>query len=281
MFAGVLGYDILYGNRQQGNVVTEQPAAIAPRRTEGLRVSLRAVRKSYDSRTVLGGLDVEIEPGSFVAMIGRSGEGKSTLLRLLAGLDVPDAGAVLLDGGPVGRRAHDVTMMFQDARLLPWQRVLGNVGLARGRDWRARALAALEAVGLAERAGDWPAQLSGGQRQRIALARALLDRPGLLLLDEPFGALDALTRGEMHTLLLRLWRETRFTAVLVTHDVSEAVALADRVLILRKGGVVCDVSVALPRPRATVEAFAIQQELLRSLRGFEHDGLRLGRSGDF
>ena len=141
--------------------------------------------------------------------------------------------------------------MFQEARLLPWQRVIGNVGIARGEGWRADSLAALNAVGLADRAQDWPSILSGGQRQRVALARALVARPKILLLDEPFGALDALTRVEMHQLLERLWRERGFTAVLITHDVGEAVALADRVIVLRDGGVALDLLVALPRPRAS------------------------------
>ena len=140
-------------------------------------------------------------------------------------------------------------MLFQDARLLPWQRVIGNVGIARGRGWRDAALATLKDVGLAERADDWPAVLSGGQKQRVALARALMSRPGVLLLDEPFGALDALTRTEMHRLLDRIWGEHGFTTILITHDVAEAVALADRVIVLRDGRVVLDLPVSAPRPR--------------------------------
>jgi sulfonate transport system ATP-binding protein len=131
-------------------------------------------------------------------------------------------------------------MMFQDARLLPWQTVIGNVGIARGPQWRAKALEALTAVGLADRAEDWPRLLSGGQRQRVALARALVGRPKVLLLDEPFGALDALTRVEMHQQLTGLWREHRFTSILITHDVAEAAALAERVLVLREGSLALD-----------------------------------------
>ena len=141
-------------------------------------------------------------------------------------------------------------MLFQDARLLPWQRVIDNVGIARGPDWRRRAEAVLADVGLGDRAGDWPAVLSGGQRQRVALARALVSRPRLLLLDEPFGALDALTRMEMHDLLARIWARERFTTVLITHDVVEAVTLADRVLVLKDGRFALDLPVEARRPRA-------------------------------
>ena len=148
-------------------------------------------------------------------------------------------------------------MMFQDARLLPWQRVIANVGVARGPDWRRRALEALGAVGLADRADEWPRVLSGGQRQRVALARALISRPRVLLLDEPFGALDALTRVEMHRLLERLWREHGFTAILMTHDVAEAVALADRVLALREGSIALD----LPIPHRKQRRGASEAEL--------------------
>jgi sulfonate transport system ATP-binding protein len=157
--------------------------------------------------------------------------------------------------------------MFQDARLLPWQSVLSNVGIARGPDWRRRALDALESVGLADRADEWPAVLSGGQKQRVALARALVRQPGLLLLDEPLGALDALTRGEMQRLVERIWRRAGFTAVLVTHDVSEAVALSDRVVVLRGGRVALDLPVDLPRPRprASADAAAVEATVLDAL----------------
>src|SRR5215475_16141412 len=139
--------------------------------------------------------------------------------------------------------------MFQDARLLPWRRVAQNVGIGRRGDWRGAALEALGHVGLAERADDWPAVLSSGQRQRVALARALISHPRLLLLDEPLGSLDALTRIEMQDLIARVWQEKGFTAIVVTHDVSEAVMLADRILLLEDGAVALDVTVDLPRPR--------------------------------
>ena len=253
----------------ESTICVDAPDA-APK--EGLRVKLRSVSKSFGGLTVLDGLDLDIESGSFVAIAGRSGEGKSTLLRLLAGLARADAGTILLDGSPVEERARDVTMMFQDARLLPWQRVLANVGIARGPRWRERAVTALAEVRLANRVRDWPATLSGGQRQRVALARALLDWPGLLLLDEPFGALDALTRSEMHSLVLRLWHEVGFTAVIVTHDVAEALFLADRVLVLQHGRIARDVRVPATRPRTAGANAALHAEILSTLvsghRGF-------------
>jgi sulfonate transport system ATP-binding protein len=217
----------------------------------GHAVRLDGLRKHFGDRTVLDGLDLDIAPGEFVAIVGRSGCGKSTLLRLLAGLDTPSDGALRLGGAPASARRDDVRMMFQEARLLPWRTVLQNVTLGLdSADAIARARDALAQVGLADRAGDWPAVLSGGQRQRVALARALVHRPRLLLLDEPLGALDALTRIEMQRLIESVWRELRFTAVLVTHDVAEAVALADRVLLVEDGRITLDEPVALARPRA-------------------------------
>ncbi|WP_413993050.1 ATP-binding cassette domain-containing protein [Labrys okinawensis] len=220
-----------------------------PARPHGLAIDLRGASKAFDHRLVLDRLSLSIAPGEFIAVVGRSGGGKSTLLRLVAGLEQPTAGEIIIDGR-VGRDARArARLMFQDARLLPWQRVIGNVGIARGPNWRALAQAALDEVGLGDRAGDWPSVLSGGQKQRVALARALVSRPEILLLDEPFGALDAMTRLEMHGLLSRIWREHGFTAILITHDVAEAVALADRVIVLRDGAVALDQPIDLPRPR--------------------------------
>jgi sulfonate transport system ATP-binding protein len=180
-------------------------------------------------------------------VVGRSGCGKSTLLRLIAGLEAPDAGAVQFGDGNSNVRP-ETRVMFQDARLLPWKRVADNValGLPRGTD----ATPALRQVGLQDRAQEWPAVLSGGQRQRVALARALVHDPQLLLLDEPLGALDALTRIEMQQMIERLWQARGFTALLVTHDVQEAVALADRVVLIEDGEISMDCRIDLPRPRS-------------------------------
>jgi sulfonate transport system ATP-binding protein len=227
------------------------PGSHAPAQSagKGLPISLQGVTKSFGRRQILKDVDLEIPAGQFVAIVGRSGGGKSTLLRLLTGLDLPNSGRITIAGQEVDGLQSNVRLLFQEARLLPWQRVLSNVGIARGPGWRETALAALRDVGLADRAHDWPAVLSGGQRQRVALARALVNHPGVLLLDEPFGALDALTRIEMHQLLTQIWQQHRFTAILITHDVHEAITLADRVLVLRDGGFVRDEIVAQSRPR--------------------------------
>ncbi|WP_255246713.1 ATP-binding cassette domain-containing protein, partial [Burkholderia pseudomallei] len=215
-------------------------------------VCLTRVSKRYGERAVLADVDLSIGRGSFVSIVGRSGCGKSTLLRLVAELETPSAGTLVKRGD--GGGALDTRIMYQEARLLPWKTVLQNVMLGLGRRAKDDARAVLDEVGLLARANDWPAQLSGGQRQRVALARALVHRPQLLLLDEPLGALDALTRIEMHALIERLWREHRFTALLVTHDVQEAVALADRVLLIEAGRIAFDQRVPLDRPRARASA---------------------------
>lgn len=234
----------------------------------GLQVTLRAVRKSFDARLVLDDFHLDVLAGQFLAVVGRSGGGKSTLMRLVCGLDAPTSGRVAVDGRTVDGIDPRVRLLFQDARLVPWQRVLANVGIARGCGWQAAARAALADVGLADRGGEWPAVLSGGQQQRVALARALVSRPGVLLLDEPFGALDALTRIDMHELTERIWRDHRFTVVLITHDVAEAVALADRVVVLKNGRIALDVPIPLPRPRrelADPAAPALQAAILAAV----------------
>ncbi|QHA85825.1 aliphatic sulfonates ABC transporter ATP-binding protein [Serratia rhizosphaerae] len=216
---------------------------------QGTPVTLESIAKRYGNRTVLDNLQLRISAGQFVAVVGRSGCGKSTLLRLLAGLENASSGALLSGSAPLSSVKEDTRLMFQDARLLPWKKVIDNVGLGLRGDWRNAALQALAAVGLAERADEWPAALSGGQKQRVALARALIHRPRLLLLDEPLGALDALTRIDMQGLIENLWQQHGFTVLLVTHDVSEAIALADRVILIEQGRIGLDMAIDLPRPR--------------------------------
>ncbi len=232
----------------------QSPPAIGP---AGVALNARNLGKRYGTREVLRQLQLNVAPGEFVAIVGRSGCGKSTLLRLVAGLESASSGQLTIDGRAIGGLHDDTRIMFQEARLLPWKRVLDNVTLGLPAAARERGREVLAQVGLAERAEEWPARLSGGQRQRVALARALVHHPRLLLLDEPLGALDALTRIEMHRLIERLWQRHRFTALLVTHDVQEAVALADRVILIEDGRIALDVRVDLPRPRAQGEpAFA-------------------------
>ncbi len=219
------------------------------RLTPGLPLLLNHISKRYGEKTILNELDLHIPAGQFVAVVGRSGGGKSTLLRLLAGLEAASGGEILAGNAPLATAQEETRLMFQEARLLPWKSVIDNVGLGLKGNWNSAATQALEAVGLANRASEWPAALSGGQKQRVALARALIHRPALLLLDEPLGALDALTRIEMQELIVSLWQEHAFTVLLVTHDVSEAVAMADRVLLIEDGKIGLDLTIDLPRPR--------------------------------
>lgn len=206
-------------------------------------IQLDGLTRTFGARSVLDGIDLCVRRGEFLALLGASGSGKTTLLRILAGLDRPDAGSVLVP--------HARTVVFQEPRLIPSQRVLGNVtiGLPRGNGTRTTALSALEEVGLSDHARAWPATLSGGEAQRVALARALVRQPELLLLDEPFAALDALTRLRMQDLVADLCRRHRPAVLLVTHDVDEAIRLADRVAVLREGRLVTDEVVAVDHPR--------------------------------
>ena len=214
----------------------------APGGPGGPAARVRGLSRAFGGRVVLDGVDLDIAPGEFVAMLGVSGTGKSTLLRALAGLDREVTGELSVPG--------TVAVAFQEPRLLPWRRVLANVALGlRVPDADAVAGRALEEVGLTERADAWPLTLSGGEAQRAALARALVREPSLLLLDEPFSALDALTRIAMHRLVLRLWERHRPAVLLVTHDVDEALILADRVLVLASGRIVFSGPVEVPRPR--------------------------------
>ena len=237
--------------------------------SRGLSLTIRDLRKSFGDNEVLRGIDMHIPAGQFVAIVGRSGCGKSTLLRLIAGLDTATAGGIEFSEET---RAEDIRVMFQEPRLLPWARVLSNVEVGLGRerasaDAQARAECALVEVGLDDKRGQWPAVLSGGQRQRVALARALVSHPRVLAFDEPLGALDALTRISMQRLLERVWHDQGFTAILVTHDVSEAVALADRVLVIEDGIIAHDIDVDIPRPRrrGSAQLAALEGAILKNL----------------
>jgi sulfonate transport system ATP-binding protein len=197
-------------------------------------VAVRGLTKRFGDRVVLDRLDLDIAHGEFVALLGHSGSGKSTLLRVLAGLDRDVEGEAKVDG--------TVSVAFQQPRLLPWRRVWRNIvlGLRRPDAGRELALKALTEVRLADYADKWPRTLSGGEAQRVSLARALVREPDLLLLDEPFAALDALTRLAMHRLVRELWRAHEPSVLLVTHDVDEALRLADRVLVLSDGRIVSE-----------------------------------------
>jgi sulfonate transport system ATP-binding protein len=239
----------LQAEQKQLEPLVEPPAPAPgplPPAEAAVGIRIAQATKAFGERVVFSDLSLAIEPGAFVAVVGRSGCGKTTLLRLIAGLETADSGTIEIAGTPVAGLRNDVRLLFQEPRLLPWHRVISNVGIARGPAWRSLAQAVLVDVGLGDRAGDWPSVLSGGQRQRVALARALVRHPKALLMDEPFGALDALTRAEMHKLLLRIRREYGFTAVLITHDVREALTLADRVVVLRDGAVALDERINVP-----------------------------------
>lgn len=230
-----------------------------------MRTSLlmSGVSKRFGERTLFEGVDLEVAHGEFVALLGQSGCGKTTLLRLVAGLDTDVDGRI------------DVTpsraMVFQDAALVPWKRAVDNVRLGlRGGTTVPRALTALAEVGLSDRSTAWPKTLSGGEAQRVALARALVREPELLLLDEPFGALDALTRMQMHALLGEVCRLHRPAVLLVTHDVEEALLLADRVVVLRDGRLVHHERVQLPAPRHRSDP-VLQAARMRVLRAIGVD----------
>jgi len=234
----------------------------------GARLAVSKLSMRFGETPVLDGIDLDIAPGSFVAIVGKSGCGKSTLLRLILGLETPTSGRIDLPAGAAAR------FVFQEPRLLPWAKVVDNVAVGLGRTGsraarRGEAARALADVGLDGRGDAWPSVLSGGQKQRVALARALVSRPRLLALDEPLGALDALTRISMQGLVERVWRDQRFTALLVTHDVSEAIALADRVILIDGGRIALDIDVDLPRPRrrGTPAFAALEKRVLDALFG--------------
>ncbi|WP_457299463.1 ATP-binding cassette domain-containing protein [Phyllobacterium sp. P5_D12] len=232
--------------------------------------SFRNVAKQFGGKAVLRGINLDVYEGQFVAVIGKSGCGKSTLLRLLAGLDKPTSGEIV--AGVLEDDQKRTRIMFQEPRLLPWARVAANVGVGltgieKGEAARKKSLEILAEVGLADRGGDWPSVLSGGQRQRVALARALVGHPSILALDEPLGALDALTRIEMQQLLERIWLAKKFTAILVTHDVAEAVSLADRVVVIDSGRLALDLAIPVERPRrhASPELAFFERQILDQL----------------
>lgn len=216
---------------------------------KGYGIEIQHLNKSFEDLQVLEDIDLAINQGEFVAVVGQSGCGKSTLLRLISGLEKPTSGGITLNGKEVSGIDNNVRFLFQEARLLPWKTILDNVIVGTSGKDEAGASITLEKVGLINKKNLWPKVLSGGQKQRVSLARALAGNPNLLLFDEPLGALDALTRMEMQDLIEKLWLEKGFTALLVTHDVSEAVRLADRVLIMDDKKIKMDVEITLPRPR--------------------------------
>ena len=218
-------------------------------KNNGAHLHVDKLQKKFGDAIVLDDVELTIQPGEFVAIVGRSGCGKSTLLRLVSGLEEATQGGVYLDENKVQGIDLDTRFIFQEARLLPWRKIIDNVRIGTENKDKELALRALKDVGLDDRANEWPSVLSGGQKQRVSLARALAGNAKLLLLDEPLGALDALTRIEMQQLIENLWREKGFTVILVTHDVSEAVALADRVILIEKGKITMDTKITLARPR--------------------------------
>lgn len=247
---------------------TEPQFGQLPSTATGVQIQLKNLSKYYGDVCVLDNLNLEVKPGEFLAIVGRSGCGKSTLLKLIAELEQVTSGEILLidQHNSQSITTKDVRVMFQDARLLPWRSVQQNVQLGLKPNLYAKADSLLDAVGLAPKAKLWPAQLSGGQKQRVAFARALVHQPRVLLLDEPLGALDALTRLEMQSLIEQLWLQQGFTTILVTHDVSEAVQLADRVILLDSGHIAQQYQINLPRPRKRDHAFNdLEQQVLKGV----------------
>lgn len=219
-------------------------------------IELKDVGKSYGDNEVLQGIDLSVEPGSFTAIVGRSGCGKSTLLRIIAKLEESTKGTLSFSNEQA--KGPKIRIMFQDDRLLPWKNILKNIAL--GAVNQTAANESLKEVGLIDKKNDWPDKLSGGQKQRIALARALASKPDILLFDEPLGALDALTRMEMQKLIEGLWQQQNFTSLLVTHDVTEAVGLANRVIVIDNGVIQLDEEIDLPRPRDRDEKFTYYEK---------------------
>lgn len=237
----------------------------------GVNLSIKGLKKCFGNQQVLRGVELEAEQGEFIAIIGRSGCGKSTLLRVIAGLEQSTSGETLINDNPVRNLNTEARIMFQDSRLLPWNKVIDNVAIGLKKEDRYKAEIALNHVGLGARANEWPSVLSGGQKQRVALARALASHPRLLLLDEPLGALDALTRIEMQQLIEVLWQQQQFTTVLITHDVEEAVVMADRVILIEEGRIAMDITVPFSRPRqrGNAEFAKLVDKILKRVMGIE------------
>lgn len=244
---------------------------------EPIQIDIKNLSKSFGPKQILHDISISFEKGEFIAVIGKSGSGKSTLLRLVASLEEITAGQLLFDGVPAKSSNANVKMMYQDSRLLPWKKVIDNVGLGLTGDWKAQAEEALNKVGLLHLKDEWPSTLSGGQKQRVALARALIHEPSLLMLDEPLSALDALTRIEMQNLIETIWQKNNFTALLVTHDVGEAVRLADRIILIEDGNIAFDEKVNAPRPRKLTnpELIELEEKILNRLMHGEEASVQL------
>lgn len=248
---------------------------------------LDKVGKTYPNGVrALEGVSLSVAAGEVVAVVGGSGCGKSTMLRAVAGLDAPSRGSVVLDGAAITAPHEKIGIIFQEPRLLPWLTVAANVAFGIEHLPRAerdrRVGGALDRVGLADKAGAWPRELSGGQAQRVAIARALVPGPQVLLLDEPFSALDAFTRADLQDHLLALWVDSRPTLILVTHDVDEAIALADRIMVMRPrpGRIFEEIAPGLPRPRdrRSPEFDAVRRQVLDALdRSLERASAASGR----
>lgn len=240
-----------------------------------LRLSDVSLTFSENGEHVLAGVSLTVPAGAFAALVGMSGVGKSTLLRVIAGLLPPSSGSVSLQGTTPYESAAPIGIVFQRDNLMPWRTVFDNVLLpleiaGESGDTRERVFEMLALVGLEDYSASYPAQLSGGMAQRVAIARALIHRPALLLLDEPFGALDALTRERMAQELLRIWQAMPVTVLMVTHSISEAVLLADEVLVMngRPATITDRIDIALPRPRpADITATAAFQAYTAAVRG--------------
>lgn len=246
---------------------------------QGYSIKIENVEKKFGEHTVLKDINLEMEAGEFVAIVGKSGCGKSTLLRLISNLDQPTSGKILVTDAEGAEQKEGIKFLFQEARLLPWKKVWKNIALVSEDKSRESAIQALKAVMLEDKADQWPDTLSGGQKQRVSLARALSSKPRVLLLDEPLGALDALTRIDMQVLIEKLWKENGFTVILVTHDVSEAVYLADRVILIEEGEITMNEKISLARPRERDTSFAYYEDKI--LNRVLNQTQKEERQGDF